>query len=100
VGRGASGQASPAVTTTHAPLAGKVQRKLRNGVAQMAAAGSAEILAISGCASLADGPRRPPAEIPASTPELRLSDPAAQTRIVSVVTFGLSPGNLHDLSKG
>jgi hypothetical protein len=32
-----------AVTTTHAPLAEKVQRKVRNGVAQLAAAGSSWI---------------------------------------------------------
>jgi hypothetical protein len=33
-------------------------------------------------------------------PELRLPNPAAQTRIVSVASFGWIPANLCDLSKG
>jgi hypothetical protein len=51
-----AGERSKAVTlagraTTHAPLAGKVQRKVRNGITQWAAAGSSrEFLQCRRCA--------------------------------------------------
>ena len=84
------------MTTTHALLVGKVQRKERNGVAQIGRrriiSGSAEILEMS-----AMTPRRPsararnPAEIPALRPELRLPTAAAQKRMVSVARIRQDP---------
>jgi hypothetical protein len=71
--RGASRQACGAVTTTHAPLGGKVQRKVRHGVAQWAAAGSSldrqKFLQCRRCASMVERARaRKPAEMPALGP--------------------------------
>jgi hypothetical protein len=101
VGRGASGQASPAVTTTHTlHWREKSSANCAMVLLKWLPPDRQKFLQSRDAPRLPSAPRRPPAEFPASTPELRLSGPAAQTRIVSVVTFGLSPGNLHDLSKG
>jgi hypothetical protein len=85
------------VTTTHAPLAEKVQRKMRNGVAQLAAAGSSWIgrkVSISATRPADERPRNKPVR-----PQAAPSAAAAQTRIVSMTQFGLRE-NLLDLSKG
>ena len=81
--------------TTHALLARKVQRKLRNGVAGFAAGGSSSdrkrspIRAFS--ATPHDGQRaerllKSPAE---PSPELRIPSAAAQTRVVSMAGIRL-----------
>jgi len=83
------------VITTHALLARKVQRKLRNGVAGFAAGGSSSdrkrspIRAFS--ATPHDGQRaerllKSPAE---PSPELRIPSAAAQTRVVSMAGIRL-----------
>jgi hypothetical protein len=83
--------------TTHALLAGKVQRKVRNGVANLPPPDHLwKILAMS--AMRLD--ERVLAEIPGTRLELRPRTAAAQTRIVSVARIRLGPRNLRDLSKG
>ena len=93
--RGASRSGSASVITTHALLARKVQRKLRNGVAGFAAGGSSSdrkrspIRAFS--ATPHDGQRaerllKSPAE---PSPELRIPSAAAQTRVVSMAGIRL-----------
>jgi hypothetical protein len=63
------------VITTHALFALKVQRKVSNGVAGLAAGDAAR---------WPTSARRTLAEDPASTrPELRIPNAAAQTRVVS-----------------
>jgi hypothetical protein len=92
------------VTTTHALLAGKVQHKVRNGVAQLAAAGSSldrqKFLQWRRCASMNERPRKNAAEILALGPSCVSRSAAAQTRIVSVAGIRLDSRNLCDLSKG
>jgi hypothetical protein len=95
-GKGASRPGSLSVTTTDALFAGKVQRKVSNGIAGLAAAGSSrhrqKIAAIPASASI----------LPRSWHRARAAPPtvAARTRIVSAAGIRLITGNLCDLSKG
>src|SRR5262252_6035166 len=87
--RGASRSGSASVITTHALLARKVQRKLRNGVAGFAAAGSSldqRVREGAGC-----WPPGPSCVSPA--PQLKREwSPSPE--------FGCIPRNLRDFSKG
>jgi hypothetical protein len=84
-------------------LAGKVQRKVSNGVAGLAAAGSSldrpKIAAVPAPQRSTNPRASIAAEILALGPQLRFPRAAAQTRIVSVATIRPDPGNLCDLSK-
>jgi hypothetical protein len=93
-----------AEVTTHALFALKVQRKVRNGVAGLAAGGASSDRKKSRANSCLtamplDGPTSAItlAEDADST-KLRIPATAAQTRIVSAAEFGWIPGNLCDLS--
>jgi len=84
-GRGAKPSGLLSVTTTHALLAGQVQRKVSNGVAQLAAAGSSldrqKIAASPAISAIDQRPHKHPCWDPGASPELRLRNAAAQTRI-------------------
>src|SRR5262245_37119129 len=77
--RGASRSGYLCVITTHALFARKVQRKVSNGVAVLAAVGSS--LDRGKSAQLA------PSRTPLESLPLRISDVVAQTRIVSAGEF-------------
>src|ERR671935_1985859 len=95
--RGASRSGSTSVLTTHALFARKVQRKLSNGVAGVAAGGSSSdrkrsrpIRAFSATPHDGQRPCRTLAEDPGRTkPELRIPNATAQTRVVSVAGIRL-----------
>jgi hypothetical protein len=92
------------VTTTHALLAGKVQRKVSNGVASLAAAESSldrpKIAAVPAPRRLTNIRARRAAEILALGPELRVLNGAAQTRMVSVARIRLHSGESARHFKG
>src|SRR5213078_1991827 len=105
--RGASRSGSMSLITTHALFAPKVQRKVRNGIAGLAAGGaSLDRQKPRGQFAPYDAARWPLrrttlAEDPGSTrPERHFPSGAAQTRVVSRPEFGWIPANLCALTNG
>src|SRR5215471_5693622 len=88
-GRGAKPSGLLSVTTTHALLALKVQRKVSNGIAGLAAAGSSLDQAKIAAVPAPQRARKHPCWHPGIRPELRFPRAAAQTRIVSVARIRL-----------
>src|SRR5437763_15935170 len=102
--RGANRSGSVSTTTTHALFALKVQRKVSNGVAGLAAGGTsfgseevaAQFVPAQRCQSMAKRRRRTLAEDPGSTrPELHIPHAAAQSLAGS---FGRADARYHEIS--
>jgi hypothetical protein len=85
------------VTTTHALLAGKVQRKVRDGVAQFRHGSSPDRPKIAAIPTVSASIT---AKILGIRAELRIANLLAQTRIVSVARIRAGPRQAPDSCDG